>query len=316
VTSAPTPAADRNRLVRWLAGVTVVLGVAAALIGFFAVEVCDEHVTDAGQIVEVCRHTQITDPPVIAIGLVVLASLGAFFTEISGLGISLKRDVKDAQAAARSSKEAADSAARASEVAQEVAEFAKGTAKDAEAAVDSARKAAQFAEQLSLANASSARESRADGDTATTVEAAIGVRAQEYNDTRARMPSGRERSAAMTRIVSQMIAELIGVDQIDFDVTAHLGSEDRGRRLAAYAYLYANPDPRRAQELAAALMAEDKPFGQYWAIRALRQLLARDRDALDLNTERSLRALHAQLLPGTDRAYELAAALDRDPSAG
>jgi len=106
-------------VVRWLAGVLFIAGVAVAVVAFFAVEVCDGQLTGSGDVVDVCRHMQITDPPVIAVGIVVLASLGAFFTEVSGLGISLKRDVKDAKDVSSTARRVASDAAAASRSAEQ-----------------------------------------------------------------------------------------------------------------------------------------------------------------------------------------------------
>ncbi len=88
---------------RWLVplAVTAVVIVALGVWAFFAIEICDQQLADSGDVVDVCRHLQVTDPPVLAAGLVVIAALGAFFTEVTAFGITLKRTVEKAEDAAR-----------------------------------------------------------------------------------------------------------------------------------------------------------------------------------------------------------------------
>jgi hypothetical protein len=150
-------------------------------------------------------------------------------------------------------------------------------------------------------------------DDRTLVRQRLDALAEEYNATRASMPPGTARTSKMTSIVSHMISVLSGVGTDLFDVSEHLSSSDRGQRLAAYAYLYANPDARRTQEVVDALVNEDKPFGQYWALRALRKQLLTDPTALDLNSRRRLEQLAEAFAPTTDRAYELREALKEAP---
>jgi hypothetical protein len=90
----------------------------------------------------------------------------------------------------------------------------------------------------------------------------------------------------MTAVMHEMI-EVLRRDN-DFDVAANLRSQDNGLRLAAVAFLNANPDPWWAGELAQAALAEDKPFNGYWAYRTLRQIVAGHCEALDEVTRRRL----------------------------
>jgi hypothetical protein len=257
--------------------VTAIAIIGAAVAGVFLAfsyeRVCNQEATNTGKIVELCRHLNITDPPMIAGGLVMLAFLGVFFTEISGFGLSLKRDVASVR---------------------DVAEDARGAAQ-------SAQSVAQVAQDLSLR----APPDRAGiaGEVSIT-EQEIHRLADEYNATRHTTPSGAPRTSKMTSIVSNMISALKDVRPAPFDLSSYLNSEDEGERLAAYAYLYANPDPRLTSQVAA-VMARDKPFAQYWALRALRRQLQADPEALDLNSRRSLERLLVALGPGTDRSYEL-----------
>ena len=111
----------------------------------------------------------------------------------------------------------------------------------------------------------------------------------------------------MTRIVAEMITLLSGVDT---DASDYLESKDRGLQLAGFAYLYANPDSGRSQELVLALTQEDQePFSQYWGLRSLRKQLAVDPSSLDFNSRRELESLQERLDPRSDRGYELREAL-------
>lgn len=80
--------------VQWVLLGVVVACVAGGVGAYALLEVCDEQLTQSDSAARVCRHLQLSDPPVVAIGLVTLAALGGFFTEVSGLGFSLKREVQ------------------------------------------------------------------------------------------------------------------------------------------------------------------------------------------------------------------------------
>jgi hypothetical protein len=258
----------------------MVAAVLAVLIAFSHERVCNQAMTPSGKVATLCRHLESTDPPVIAGGLVVLACLGVFFSEISGFGFSLKREVAQTR--------------------REVAKT-REEVQDIRGATQSAQSAAQMAQELSL-RAPTERSTTA-GD-ALALETEINSLVDEYNTTRRTMPSGAARTAKMTTIVANMISLLNDVKPAPFDVATYLNSENEGQRLAGYAYLYANPDPRFAPKIASAL-ASDKPFGQYWALKTLRRQVQKDPEALDFNTRRSLEELLGRLGPGTDRGYEL-----------
>jgi hypothetical protein len=265
--------------------VVAIVIIAAIVIGTFIAfsyeRVCNQDMTAGGKVVEVCRHLNATDPPVIAGGLVALALLGVFFTEISGFGLSLKREV------ART---------------KETAEAARGEAQ-------SAQTTAQMAQNLSLQ--SSTDRSGAENRT-SSLKTDIDDLANEYKETRRTMQESPARTSKMTKVISRMIALLNGVNPPPFELPTYLNSEDEGQRLAAYAYLYANPDPALTPNIAATL-TKDKPFAQYWALRTLRRQLLVDPQALDLNTRRSLEQILVTLGPGTDRGYELQQLLSGTP---
>jgi hypothetical protein len=131
-----------------------------------------------------------------------------------------------------------------------------------------------------------------------------------YNTVRASQSPGLQRTRAMTSIVDEMmrLASVLGT----FDWDASLRSYDEGERLAAYAYLHVNPTCSAADVLVRVLtQLENKPFGQYWALMALRRVLS----TCDVDTaERAVRNLSPfgeRLRAGTDRRI-LFDALRRD----
>jgi hypothetical protein len=247
---------------------------------------------------------------VVAAGLVIIVALAAFFTEISGFGFSLKRDLaatkQAATAATRSATEAMEESLRASDEAAATRQTASAAATSAAEAMQTWQQAAEdlkdFGEGLDVALGESPDQNNQNAISQPT-RSPLASLAGEYNRIRWTMPSGSERTAAMTSVVNNMISTCRGLSA--FDIAGHLKSEDRGLRLAGYAYLFANPEPQYAPDLTEVIFREDKPFGEYWAIRTLRKLVETDPAVLDQNTKRRLEA-HLQELPsGSDRANEL-----------
>lgn len=263
-----------------LAGVFVLVIVSAGVVAFLIVDVCDQQLAPTGQVLSVCRHLQASDPPILALGLLVLPALGVFFSEVSGFGISLKREVKVAKEAAQAAREVAET------VRADNSDLAEGVGQ----ALTRSRPQARM------------RLAAGEGD-------AIAELADRYNTIRWTMPSGPERTMAMSSVVSQMVEVLreAGSPQ----VSAHLQSDDRGFRLAGYASLYGDPDPDKAPELIAALLSEDKPFGQYWALKALLRTMDTHPVGLDGQTRRSLAGLLDEVGRGSDRGHLLQDILDR-----
>lgn len=111
-----------------------------------------------------------------------------------------------------------------------------------------------------------ARPSRIADESA--VVASVRDRAVRYNVLRETMPSGDARTVAMADVVRELRNLLR--DAPDFDVARYLSSSDRGLRLAAYAYLQEHEAPQYRPELVRAVCDEDKPFGQYAALEALK----------------------------------------------
>jgi hypothetical protein len=287
--SQDPPHASRRKLkpLEWVAGSVLVVTVGVIVVVFFTVDVCDQQLTSTGSVVKVCRHPQVTDPPIVVLGAVLLAFLGAFFSEISGFGFTLKRSVEEAKRTAQ-------------EAVREVRETNQDTRETTADLGEGVRAA------LSQAQSS-------DQTTSSEYEEPDPVRrlAARYNEIRWTMPSGAARTAEMTALVHEMIAILR--DAQGFDVESHLRSSDRGLRLAAFAYLYANPDPAWARRIAEAAVSEDKPFNEYWALMALRKVLRGHCEALDDATRNLLKRRIAELPPGIDRAQQIGQLLRECP---
>lgn len=303
---------DRRRARSWgpiriaLAVLLVSTVLVGAAISFQSVDICDGQVAPTGQVVETCRHLQATDPPVLAgVVLLVLAlALLIDFNEVAFLGVSMKRNLADARAAA-------ESAERAKEGAQEAEGKAAEAAKSAEVAAEHARGAGASAAKIEeLVRMSQGRLESPGQPTvaqpASDVDQQVRALAARYDDIRERKASGDERTDEMTGVVAQLISlfSVVG-SRHSADAASWLQAEDRGVRLAAYAYLYTHPDVSLTGPLAHFTIKEDKPFGQYWGLRALRRHVEIDGRALDRNERKALRSLLGRIGSGTDRGYEI-----------
>lgn len=273
--------------VRAVALLAIALTIAVVFILFAARKVCDDVVTDSGEVVSACRSLQIADPPMAVAVVVLLLGLAPFFSKISGPGFSVEGPLRKR---VRTIEKKLDSVDKKAEDAQQSAHTASGAAENAEMI-------AQLAEETSRASTT--------GIQTTSIRDQIAAAAERYDDIRRSQPSGSERTRAMTQVVSQMIGLLSEVPISDFDPSEYLASDSRGLRLAGYAYIYANPDPRRIQEVVASVVKEDKPFGQYWGLRTLDTLMQIAPDALDGNSFRELQSLKNRVGRGSDRWYQL-----------
>ncbi|MBA3249024.1 MAG: hypothetical protein H0T66_01630 [Geodermatophilaceae bacterium] len=269
---------------------------------FFSYEVCERRFTGGDTPEEACRKLDLTDPPVVALGLVLLLSLSAFFSEISGFGLTLKRELRAVQDDSRIARGDAREA-------KQVADGAAGDAAQARGASASANQVAETAQETSIAAArgdAAALTSRSSDDSD-----AVRVLAEEYNRIRRNQRSGSRRTSAMTGVVGRMIALLSRNPAAAGwpGVSDFLAGDDGGLRLAGFLSCYTNPDPRRIQEVAQAVLRDETPFGQYCGLRSLNRLLALDPESLDRNTRRQLSEWGGTLGAGTDRAFELRRAL-------
>jgi hypothetical protein len=262
-----------------LAAAAVVVVLTAGFIAFFTTTICDEQATEAGAVLTVCRHLQATDPPVVAFGIVIAVLLSRYF-DVSVFGVSLK--------------------ARLAHVEERVASVEK----DAESLKETADDFGE-AHRKQRKEAPSPLSSPAP----PAVPPAIAALAADYDKLRATMRASTERTQKMTDIVHRMSDALKSIQT--FDAAFHLRQEDRGLRLAAYAYLYDNPRRELVPALVDAVLLEDKPFGEYWGYRALNRQLEQYPNLLDRGTRARLDRRLGELGPGTDRAIELERALSQ-----
>jgi hypothetical protein len=322
-----TEQAQRRGFMRVIAGFGAAAVLVALVLFFSKVRICDEQLSNQGSLVPVCRHLQLSDPPVTVAGIVLLGLIVIAFpvAEISVFGFSLKQRIDEATAVAQAAKEAAkaseEAAERANETsrladqvsrtAQQAAEDAAKTAKAASDAAHSAEQSTQVLEEIQRR----ARD-RLEGRERRVITDVLASLINEYNDVRTKDPqTSPARTAKLNSIIAKMIAETSESGPNAIDVGAALATRDLGTRVAAYAYFYANPDPDKLQLLVDAVVNEPEGhrFGQYWGLRAIRrQVLARP-DALDENSRNQLEGLLRSIGQGTDRAYEIREILKNAP---
>ncbi|HET9875288.1 MAG TPA: hypothetical protein VFQ37_05915 [Mycobacterium sp.] len=130
---------------------------------------------------------------------------------------------------------------------------------------------------------------------------------EEYHRLRAQ-PRTQARTSELDRWFGAMVAIVPRVP--DFDPGEALRDKDRGIRLAGYAFLYGRPDPAWLDEVVEALVREQTPFSQYWAIRTAVELLEHvDLSAVPDSIVTQLQDLLERLPQDTSRHAELATLL-------
>jgi len=129
--------------------------------------------------------------------------------------------------------------------------------------------------------------------------------ASEYNKIRKQQRSGSERTRNMTSVVRRMIE--VTKSYSETDLLDKLTSKDRGIRLFGYAFLNENPDCSFLDPLVKSVIdVEDKPFGQYWGLKAISKTVGVCEDnIISTSIIKSLEAFRETFGRGTDRAYEL-----------
>jgi hypothetical protein len=111
------------------------------------------------------------------------------------------------------------------------------------------------------------------GDSCLTPDAVLAALIAQYKLTVRNCSPGNPRTGKLTQVVAEMVR--VAPQAQHFDVAAALGGKDQGKRLAAYARLYARPDPARLGELVNGLAGhKQRAFVQYWGIRAVGKVLA------------------------------------------
>ena len=142
--------------------------------------------------------------------------------------------------------------------------------------------------------------------------AAVGAKTAQLDSlvaeyTRLRMlPPGPDRTQLLDQWFGVMTTVVSRID--GFDVGAALGDDDIVQRLAAYAHLFAQPNPDQVPALVDAITHESTSFTQYWAIRTLRQIVRRFPAALTGQQRAALTGFLADL-PDGSRKTQLAAVL-------
>jgi hypothetical protein len=172
--------------------------------------------------------------------------------------------------------------------------------------LDEAKGAAQSANQVATFAASSPTPIMAATNGQPASESAELQRlAAEYNHIRETQKSGSARTREMTEVVRKMAALAPNVKE--YDPRVSLKSDDRGERLTAFAYLFSEPEFDLLDELVDSLTTkEDKPFGQYWALKAIQRVVgSQGEQQISSNVVRQLQAFQGRLSSGTDRDYEL-----------
>ena len=141
--------------------------------------------------------------------------------------------------------------------------------------------------------------------------------AAEYNALRRQEPAGSERSEKMEAVVDRLDRTFATTTpDAPFDWSALLLGADRGLRLATYVWLQRQAGPTALGRLVHALLdVEDKPFGQYTALRSVNRIAAGVPSRLELPPEdvRGLRALADAVGWRTDRGKEIVRLLELVP---
>lgn len=186
---------------------------------------------------------------------------------------------------------------------------AKGAAQEAKGAAADAANLAQAAFSGASAKPAAAQDAAPRPGEAEAPESWQAL-AERYNEIRQNQKSGAARTEAMTEVVTEMIAGAPGWN--NFDVRKSLAEADRGRRLAAYTYLYKRPKfDLLADLISSVTRVEDKPFGQYWGIKSIGKVIG-DRKEHDLSPQLVAQLeqfLLTKLHAGTDRYYALSRVL-------
>lgn len=131
--------------------------------------------------------------------------------------------------------------------------------------------------------------------------------AKRYMQTRESMKSGPPRTARMTALFHEMMAEAERLGPDGHDVEDGLNSNDAGRNLAAIAHIYTYPDKNMVSALIGCVRASNQPFVHYWALKSLQKIQRRYAKTGEVpfcpDDIADLRELQSMIRPGTDRAY-------------
>jgi hypothetical protein len=132
----------------------------------------------------------------------------------------------------------------------------------------------------------------------------------KYNEARAAQESSPRRTAILTEIAGRMIA--LSGQLSHYHWRAALESDDPGRRVAGYAWLYAKPTPRAAELLVNTVtVREETHFGQYWGLEALQRCLPLADAGTVAALTPKLKEFLSKLPTDSDRHYELSNLLEK-----
>jgi hypothetical protein len=135
----------------------------------------------------------------------------------------------------------------------------------------------------------------------------------KYDLIRATQQSSHARTRKLTQIVAQLVA--LAREMPDYPWQEAVSSDDRGRRVAAYAWLYARPDAGASRLLARTLTSarEDTDFGQYWNLQALQRCLQLADPDTAATVKPELERFLPSLPPDNPRYHELSDLLQQLP---
>jgi hypothetical protein len=135
----------------------------------------------------------------------------------------------------------------------------------------------------------------------------------KYNLIRATQQSSHTRTKTLTQIVAQMVA--LAREMPDYPWQEALSSDDRGMRVAAYAWLYAKPNADASRLLVQTLTTarEDTDFGQYWNLQALQRCLQQADPDTAATLKPKLERFLPSLPPNNPRYHELSDLLQQLP---
>jgi len=130
---------------------------------------------------------------------------------------------------------------------------------------------------------------------------------ERYNQIRSEMKPSDTRTSEMNQVLTEMLRVVPFAR--GFNILDALKSSDGGVRLAAYARLYAQPEPELLPELVESVtLLEEKPFAQVWGLRAISKVGEHVRQPPEGIIAR-LRNFATRTPVGTDRHAELQRAL-------
>jgi len=344
-----------QRILRIFALLVLLIGVVLLVSRFYPKRWCGTEVTASGATRNICRDPEVTDPAIVALGVVVLAALGVFYGEISGFGLTFRRRVDEADKNARESLSQISDLQEVRKLVQETqADFADTNDLTGDRLTELERAIREIRDQLDRSDDGGDGRGQERGGPGEPAASAIpaepsprstqppspGVSsttddgngagrvgsvpdglsadvlrfAAEYDRCRSTTVAGPDRSARMEKIFREMRSAVKNIQVSDSGIKRALSdpSKDRGIRLTTYAYLIEHPSRDLMTPLVNAAALEDKPFGQYCALRAINKLVETSKTRLPPELTTQLNEIAITAGRGTDRAREVASILAED----